>query len=134
MSIRCVIDTAPLVATLAGTARDLGRRARKEIDVASRGKGRIGVPSLCLFEIAQLEERGRLRLRMSFADWCDLIRESQVFSIVPLDLEHVVEARSLPALVDPFDRLIAGTALALDVPLLTPDRRIGASGRLRVIW
>jgi PIN domain nuclease of toxin-antitoxin system len=44
------------------------------------------------------------------------------------------EARSLPALRDPFDRLIAGTAVALGVPLITPDVRIAAAPRVRVIW
>jgi PIN domain nuclease of toxin-antitoxin system len=129
-----VIDTAPLVAAIAGSPEALGRRARREVERASRGSGRIGVPSLCLFEIAQLEERRRVRLRVPFRDWCDLVIQSSAFVFLPLELDHVVEARALPALKDPFDRLIAGTALALGVPLLTPDRRIGAAGRPRVLW
>jgi len=46
----------------------------------------------------------------------------------------VSEARSLPALCDPFDRLIAGTAVALGVPLVTPDARIATAERVTVIW
>jgi PIN domain nuclease of toxin-antitoxin system len=37
-------------------------------------------------------------------------------------------------LVDPFDRLIAGTAIRLDAPLITGDERIRASGLVRTIW
>jgi len=133
-AIRCVIDTAPLVAVTAGATHALGRRARREIVAASHGRGRIGVPSLCFFEIAQLDERQRVRLRVPFEEWCDLVMETQVFSVLALELDHVIEARALPALKDPFDRLIAGTAVALGVPLLSPDRRIGSSGRLRVVW
>jgi len=46
----------------------------------------------------------------------------------------VSEARALPALREPFDRLIAGTAVAHGVPLISPDRRVAASGRLKVVW
>jgi PIN domain nuclease of toxin-antitoxin system len=132
--VRCVIDTAPLVAAIAGALDALGQRARREVELAASGRGRIGVPSLCFFEIAQLEERRRVRLRVPFPDWCDLVVQSPAFAFLPLELDHVVEARALPALKDPFDRLIAGTALALGVPLLSPDRRISAARRLRVLW
>ncbi len=134
MAVRSIIDTAPLVAVIGGGTGDVGRRARREIDAAARGKGQIGVPSLCLFEIAQLEERGRLKLRASFAEWCHQVTETGMFSVVALELDHVIEARAVPSLVDPFDRLIAGTAIALGVPLISSDRRIARSGRLRVIW
>jgi PIN domain nuclease of toxin-antitoxin system len=36
--------------------------------------------------------------------------------------------------VDPFDRLIAGTAIRLDAPLITGDELIHASGLVRTIW
>ena len=48
--------------------------------------------------------------------------------------QDVREARGLTALVDPFDRLIAGTALRLDAPLLTLDERIRRSGLVRTVW
>jgi PIN domain nuclease of toxin-antitoxin system len=46
----------------------------------------------------------------------------------------VREARGLAALVDPFDRLIAGTAIRLDLPLITGDERIRTSGLVRTVW
>jgi PIN domain nuclease of toxin-antitoxin system len=53
---------------------------------------------------------------------------------VALDAGVVSEARALPALRDPFDRLIAGTAVALGVPLVSPDTRMARSGRVEVVW
>ena len=48
--------------------------------------------------------------------------------------EDVDEARGLGVLVDPFDRLIAGAALRLGLPLLTNDDLITSSKRIRTYW
>jgi PIN domain nuclease of toxin-antitoxin system len=101
---------------------------------ARRSGGVLGVPTICLFEVAQLEERGRLKLRVPFEEWCSLLGESSGFRLHPLDVGIVSEARALPALRDPFDRLIAGTTVASGVPLISPDRRVAGSGRLSVVW
>ena len=104
------------------------------IALRARTGGVLGIPAGCLFEVAQLEERGRLKLRVPFEDWCGLLKASAGLRILSLDLGVVSEARALPALREPFDRLIAGTAVAHGVPLISPDRRVAASGRLKVVW
>jgi PIN domain nuclease of toxin-antitoxin system len=129
-----VLDTAPLVALATGSEASLGSAARRLVKRATRDRALLGIPSVCLFEVAQLEERGRLKLRHGFEDWCELLNESNGLRILPLDLAVVSEARALPALRDPFDRLIAGTAVAHGVPLISPDRRVAASGRVAVVW
>ena len=43
------------------------------------------------------------------------------FPLEALTPEDVDEARGLGMLIDPFDRLIAGTALRLGLPLMTND-------------
>ncbi len=129
-----MLDTAPLVALATGSEQSLGPEARRLVKRAARDGGLLGIPSVCLFEIAQLEERGRLRLRLPFEEWCGLFEESAGLRILPLDLGVVSEARALPTLRDPFDRLIAGTAVAHGVPLISPDRRVAGSGRLKVVW
>ena len=45
-----------------------------------------------------------------------------------------LHASEMGDLVDPFDRLIAGTAARLGLPLLTRDRLIAASSRVRTYW
>jgi PIN domain nuclease of toxin-antitoxin system len=129
-----VLDTVPLVALATGSEQSLGPDARRLLKRAARTGGVLGIPSVCLFEIAQLEERGRLKLRLPFEEWCGLLQESAGLRILPLDLAVVSEARALPAVRDPFDRLIAGTAVAHGVPLVSPDRRVTTSGRLSVVW
>lgn len=129
-----MLDTAPLVALALGAEHSLGTRAQRLVKRALRGGARLGIPTVCLFEVAQLEERGRLKLRLPFHDWCGLLAESPAFRVLHLDISQVVEARALPALRDPFDRLIAGAAVAHGVPLISPDGRIAESGRVTVVW
>ena len=51
-----------------------------------------------------------------------------------LGWDDIREARGLARLVDPFDRLIAASAVRLDVPLITGDERIRGSGLVRTVW
>jgi PIN domain nuclease of toxin-antitoxin system len=131
---RAVLDTVALLGYLGGAARGLGRVARRTFASARAGRVRLAVPTVCVFEISQLEERGRISLTLPFERWCDLVEETEALLLLPLARSHVSEARSLPTLRDPFDRLIAGTAVALGVPLMTPDARIAELKRVRVIW
>jgi PIN domain nuclease of toxin-antitoxin system len=132
--LRAVLDTAPLIAIATGSEQSLGPAAKRLVKRAGRTGGILGIPSVCLFEVAQLEERGRLKLRLPFEEWCRLLVESAGLRILPLDVGVVSEARALPSLRDPFDRLIAGTAVAHGVPLISPDRRVAGSARLSVVW
>jgi PIN domain nuclease of toxin-antitoxin system len=132
--IVAVLDTAPLVALATGMETSLGTAARRLVKRAARTGALLGIPAVCLFEVAQLEERGRLKLRPAFDEWCELLVESNGLRVLPLDLGVVSEARALPSLGDPFHRLIAGTAVAHGVPLISPDHRIAASGRVAVVW
>lgn len=129
-----VLDTVALLGYLGGAARGLGRAARRAFERARAGRGRLVVSTLSLFEAGQLAERGRITLVLPFERWCDLIEQAEALLLVPLERAHVSEARALPALRDPFDRLIAGTAVALGVPLITPDRRIAELSRVATIW
>jgi PIN domain nuclease of toxin-antitoxin system len=129
-----VLDTAPLVYYVSGRTDRLGASATRLLRATERAGHRVGATTISLFEIAQLQERGRIELSLPFDRWCQLVEDSSGIILLPLERAHVSEARALPALRDPFDRLIAGTAAALGVPLITSDDRITTSRRLRVVW
>lgn len=132
--LAAVLDTAPLVYYVSGRIDRLGASAKRLLRATERAGNRVGATTISLFEIAQLEERGRIELSLPYDRWCQLVEDSSAIILLPLERTHVSEARTLPALRDPFDRLIAGTAAALSVPLITSDDRLTTSRRLRVVW
>ena len=79
-------------------------------------------------------ERRRIKTRMDLEEWHALIGRFPGLPLEPLGWDDIREARGLARLVDPFDRLIAASAVRLDVPLITGDERIRESGLVRTVW
>jgi PIN domain nuclease of toxin-antitoxin system len=127
-------DTHALVWFFTGKKAKLGARAQRVFEGTSTGRARIAVSVVSLWEIALLVESNILRLPQGFSAWCDALEGTSGFQIEPLLRADVEEARGLPLLRDPQDRLIVGAALRLGVPLLTADERITASRRVDVVW
>jgi PIN domain nuclease of toxin-antitoxin system len=129
---RFLVDTHALVWFLSAPGK-LGRKAGRVFATLGTSS-EIHVSTISLWEVAVLHEQGRLRLSAGFSAWHEALALLPGVRIEPLVGTDIEEARSLPSLVDPFDRLIAGTALRLGVPLITRDRRIANERRLRVVW
>ena len=129
-----VTDTHPLLFFASGNLRGLSREANRIFRRAQEGRDRVHVPTVCFFELALLLEGGRVRSTLPFEDWHALVATQTGFAVEPLIVEDIREARSLAALGDPFDRLIAGVAARLDYPLITNDQRIQESGLVRIVW
>ncbi len=127
-----VADTHALVWYLTGQTKRLGRRARAALTQADEGRGTVFVPTAVLYELVLLEQAGALRV--DYAALREQLALRPGFPMAPLLPEDVDEARSLRPLVDPFDRLIAGTARRLGLPLITIDDRIVGSGLVRTVW
>jgi len=129
---RYLADTHALIWFLAQSSR-LGRRAARVFD----GLGvstEVHVSSITLWEVALLHDGGEVKLADGFSAWCNALAALTGIRLEPLLREDVEQARSLGALRDPSDRLIAGTALRLGVPLLSRDRKMRAERRLRLVW
>jgi PIN domain nuclease of toxin-antitoxin system len=58
------------------------------------------------------------------------------FEVVPIDkaVAHAVSKIPRSAVADPFDRIIAATALVRAAPLVTYDRRIRQLAAVETIW
>ena len=105
-----VTDTHPFVFYALGTTRKLGRNALRVFTRAEKRQDTIYIPSICFFELALLVEGGKVRSPMPFSDWKERLEVSGAFLIEPLTWADIAEAYALAVLVDPFDRLIVGTA------------------------
>ena len=123
-----LLDTHVLLWLRAGAKR-LGPRARREIERAWRFD-EICVSSISFWEIAMLQQRGRIGLRGEMEPWRREQLKEGVIEI-PVDGQIGIRAAGLVDFhSDPADRLIVATALD-GHRLVTADERIlGWAGRI----
>jgi len=118
---------------LKGTLRERSPRGADAIEGAlSASTLYVSVGSF--LDLRYLVDSGRLAERA--LDDARSIVDGDAFIVVPLDLRVLdkMAAVSREKVPDPFDRIIAATALMLDLPLVSADEDIqGAMGE-RVIW
>jgi PIN domain nuclease of toxin-antitoxin system len=130
--VNAVTDTHPLVWYLAGADRRLSIKVRKLFTAAEAGRSTIYIPAIVLMEIVLLDQIGRIRVPYAQLREQLALRPSMV--VESLTAEDVDEARGLGSVGDPFDRLIAGTALRLGLPLVTRDDVLRELRSVRTFW
>jgi PIN domain nuclease of toxin-antitoxin system len=128
------VDTHTIVWYLANDRR-LSAKAISALDSATATSRLIHVPSICLVELTYLVEKGRLpsiardRLTNVLDDPSAACRLASLDRMVADALEFV-DRNEIPDLPD---RIVAATALALQVPLISRDGKIRAS-KVQTIW
>ena len=116
-------------------APHLSAKARVAMDEATDSGDPIYVSSISLVEIVYLVEKGRLpgvvieRLTAALSD------SAAAFIIAPVSESLALAVQRIPRDIVPDmpDRIIAATALNLDIPLVTRDSDIFKAG-LTTIW
>ena len=116
-------------------AKSLSPTAALLIDEAAEKGSPAYLPSISLVEVVYLVERGRLPAKALDSLLGRLAGSKPAFSVVPLDSGVAEAVRRIPRTVVPDmpDRIIAATALHLDLPLITRDQRIRSAG-IKTIW
>lgn len=129
-----LLDTHVLVWWVADVAR-LSARARREIRGAMR-KGHVAASAISLFEISTAVRRGRLVLSVPAEEWLADLRLLPELRFEPVSAQIAQVAGSFGEAVpgDPADRIIAATAIALDLKLVTADERLRRAPRLQAVW
>jgi PIN domain nuclease of toxin-antitoxin system len=128
-----VTDTHALLFHAAG-ARALGRRAAAHFDACERQEALLYVPMAVIWEVSLLARVSRVNLRRPVRDFFGDLFSNPAYQPIDLSAAQVYAADELRFTRDPFDVLIVAAAQTVDLPLLTRDADIGASGTVRVIW
>ena len=129
-----VADTHAAVWYLSGSP-DLSAGARAAIAAAAAAGQPLYVFSISIVEMTYLSERGRIAAEAMERLRTALDEPSALMHVAPLTRAVADAVASVPRdqIPDMPDRIIAATALALDLPLITRDARIRASA-VRTIW
>ena len=126
-----LLDTQAAI-WLALSPERLSRSARAAIE--DNVPARLALSAQSLYEVAWLIVRRRI-LPIEPLDTFIHSLQSR-FTVYPLTTAIAIAAAQLPPTFpsDPFDRIIAATAIVERAPLLTADRNIRRSRALRTIW
>jgi PIN domain nuclease of toxin-antitoxin system len=128
-----VADTHALLFHAAGTG-SLGRRAAAQFEACERQQALVYVPMVVIWETSLLARASRVNLRRPVRDFFTDLFTNPAYHSYDLTPEQVYLADDLRFTRDPFDALIVAAARTLELPLLTRDADIRASGAVRVIW
>jgi PIN domain nuclease of toxin-antitoxin system len=126
-----VADTHALIFYLSEPAR-LGSRARKAFAEAVRGEAEIVLPVIIFAELIFAVERGRVKLDV--ASVVRQVKDTSFFQVAPLTLEHLLAIRTMTAIGELHDRIIAAEALARQSGLITRDANVRKSGIVSTVW
>ena len=128
-----LVDTH-VVVWLAFDQTEISTKARTAIDDERKNGDGLAISDITLFELANLESKGRIRLDISLESFLQEV-ESR-FVVLPISARACASAMTLPVTFpkDPADRIIGATALVEGLFLLTADRGIRRSKAVRTIW
>ncbi|MTF39008.1 type II toxin-antitoxin system VapC family toxin [Cyanobacterium aponinum] len=130
-----VIDTHVLIWYIFEPNR-LSETALTTIEKVNITNSQIYIPSISLIEITYLVEKGRIPQEV-------LTRVNQAIDspnvnlfLVPLDRRITLSFEEIDKSIVPEmpDRIIAATALSLELPLITRDLKIQNLSNIQIIW
>lgn len=120
-----LLDTHVWFWMLEGEEGVLAASAIEAIE-AGAGAGGILISAISIWELALLDQRGRLRFRTDIEDWVSGGLSSPGTRLAELSAKILIESTRLPGTLhrDPADRMLVATARHMGARLVTRDRAI----------
>lgn len=129
-----VTDTHPLLWFANNKISKLSPKVIKAFQKAERGESLIYIPAVVFWEIAILENLGKIKLTDRFDRWADILLGQNNFEIVPLEISIIARSVDYNFNNDVFDKIIVASAVALDSPLITKDYAVTDSNLTEIYW
>ncbi len=133
--MNCVTDTHALVWYLYALP-ELSADAKNYMDNVAASGGYVFVPTISFVEIIYLAEKNRLGANILPRINSAMLSPNSVLKPIELSHQITVSLSQISRLTVPDmpDRIIAATALHLNLPLVTEDRKIQALTSTQTIW
>ena len=130
--MKLILDTCSIVWSIAEETR-IPSASRAALTAAD---SRIFVSPISAAEVACAVERKRLTLDRHWKRWFRHFIDLNGWDVVPVDLDIIEEAYSLPGEfhADPADRIIVATARRRGLAVVTADRKILDYPHVEVLW
>ncbi|MBL7078019.1 MAG: type II toxin-antitoxin system VapC family toxin [Kiritimatiellae bacterium] len=123
-----LLDTHPLIWWLL----EPRKLSRKVTALLTQGDTRFLVPTMALLEMEYLVEIGRIEAETHEA--VATLSADEQFDVIAFDATVLHEAIPLAGTRDPFDRIIAATAIAHHLPLVTRDDWMHTHLGKKCVW
>jgi PIN domain nuclease of toxin-antitoxin system len=130
-----VVDTHTLIWYLNNSPR-LSMNAASALAATEQAGDKIYVPAITVIELRYLVEKRTI----SESDYQTILKEikdpTTALVCAPLDLDTAAALSqiSCSTVPDMPDRIIAATALALNLPLITRDTKISRLSNVSIVW
>jgi PIN domain nuclease of toxin-antitoxin system len=120
-----LLDTHCWLWAQLGLIQRLSKAALQAIRSAE-SDGNLRISVISIWELAMLENRGRVALPMNIRTWVDQALSKPGIAVSPLTPEIMIESVHLPGELhgDPADRMLTATARVLGATLVTKDDRL----------
>jgi PIN domain nuclease of toxin-antitoxin system len=130
-----VIDTHPFIWYLTGS-RKLSRSAKTILERAEKGKVKVILPVIVLFEILDLLERKKQEIARIDEILIWLEERGENFKVFPITYEVFERHLELATIscVGSRDKMIISVALINNTPLITKDNLIQNSNLVECVW
>lgn len=112
--------------------RRLNRQVKDIFDNAESGDTIIYIPGIVFSEILYLSEKQRIEI--SIHDVAEYLERYKNYKEYPLSFDVIKSSVRITDIRELHDRLIAGTSLLLNLPLITNDPVIQASEFVDTVW